>query len=69
MNKNLFNILTILGLILILFLSFIIPNNPYEIVKSYTIMTIDRPLWFNILIISSFIYLIIICSIYEKIFN
>ena len=69
MNKNLFNILTILGLILILFLSFIIPNNPYEIVKSYTTMTIDRPLWFNILIISSFIYLIIICSIYEKIIN
>ena len=69
MNKNLFNILTILGLILILFLSFIIPNNPYEIVKSYTTRTLDRPLWFNILIISSFIYLIIICSIYEKIIN
>lgn len=69
MNKLIFNTLAILGIIIIIFLSFIIPNNPYEVIPSYTFITVDRPLWLNIIITSIFIYIIILYSIYEKIFD
>lgn len=69
MSKKIFNILSILGLIIIIILSFIIPSNPNQIIKSYTMITIDRPLWLNLIIIFTFFYLIILYHLYDKLFN
>ena len=69
MSKKIFNILSLIGLIIIIILSFIIPNNPFNIFSSYTFITFDRPLWLNCLIVYSFIYLLITYKIYNIIFN
>lgn len=67
MKKILFSIIAILGIIVIIILSFIIPNNPYQIIPAYTLITLDKPLWLDIVISCSFIYIIILYSIYKKI--
>lgn len=69
MSKKIFNLLTITGLIIIIILSFIVPDNPQKIIPSYTFITIDRPLWLNLIICCSFTYIIILYSIYNKLFN
>ena len=69
MSKKIFNILSLLGYIIIIILSFILPNNPNEIIKSYTLITFDRPLWLNLIIIFTFFYSIILYQIYEKIYK
>lgn len=69
MSKKIFNILSLLGFIIIIILSFIMPNNPNQIIKSYTLITPDRPLWLNLIIVFTFLYSIILYYIYEKIFK
>ena len=69
MSKKIFNILSLLGLIIIIVLAFIIPNNPNELIKSYTMITFDRPLWLNLIIFFNFFYSLILYHLYDKLFN
>ncbi len=65
--KLLFVILSIVGVAIISVLSFILPSNPNEIIPSFTAMRGDMPLWSIYLIGFSFIYLLILWAIYDKI--
>ena len=69
MKKNIFLIITTLGLLTIIILSIIIPNNPNQIIPSLTHFFISKPLWINVLISCTFIYINIIYKIYNTIFN
>ena len=69
MSKKIFNIIVLLGLLIIISLSIIIPPNPNKIIKSYTYITIDMPLWIKLSIILSFLYTNIIYIIYDKIYK
>ena len=68
MSKKIFNLLSLLGLLIIIILSFILPSNPLELIPSYTILTIDRPLFLNIIIVSTFFYSLILYKLYNVLF-
>lgn len=63
---KIFYILGVIGVIIILILSFIIPNDPFMIIPGFTIFSFDKPLWFCILISVSFFYLMILYYIYDN---
>lgn len=65
--KIIFAILSIVGVAIISVLSFVIPSNPYEIIPSMTMTLGDMSLWLIYIIGFSFIYLLILWSIYDKI--
>lgn len=65
MLKRVFQILAILGLVIIGIIAFIVPNNPYEIIPAMTVMSFDKPVWVCIMFGGSFIYLIVLYSIYD----
>ena len=67
MLKRRFQILAILGIIIISIVAFILPQNPYEIIPTLTIMSFDKPLWLCIIIGIGVPYLSILLFIYEKI--
>lgn len=67
MARNIFIILAWLGVIFISVLSFAIPNHPYETVPALTIFSFDKPLWLCFLIGDSFVYLVVLYSIYDEI--
>ncbi len=67
MLKRIFIIIGIISMIAISIMTFIIPNNPYEIIPALTIMSFDKPLWLCIIVGGGFIYLLILYSIYDKI--
>ena len=48
--KLAFQIVGVLGFIIIFICAFVIPNNPYEIIPAMTIMGFDKPLWFAIIL-------------------
>lgn len=54
-------------MIIISILAFIIPDNPYEIVPAMAIMSFDKPLWLCYVVGGSFIYLIALYYIYDKV--
>lgn len=65
-KKYLFYALAIIGVLIISICAFVIPENPYEIIKSLTSVTFDKPLWLNIIIGVSFMYLVVLYFIYDK---
>lgn len=65
MMKKIFISFSIIGVFIILILSFIIPNNPFEMLPKIPESTFDKPVWLCILVIGSLIYLIILWSIYD----
>ena len=67
MVQKIFKFLFVIGVIIILILSFVLPANPYKLVSSISTITFDRPLWLNIFLIVTFIYSIILIVIYDKI--
>ena len=69
MLKRVFQILGIMGFIAICILAFVIPSNPNQIIPALTVMSFDKPLWLCIIIGCSFIYLITLYSIYNKLNN
>lgn len=66
MKKILFIVLGVIGIIIISILSIILPNNPFEIIPSYTLITCDKPLYLSIIISCSFTYVSILYYIYDK---
>lgn len=67
MLKRLFQILGIVGFLIICLLAFIMPKNPYEIIPAMTMISFDKPLWLCIIIVAGFFYLITLYAIYDKI--
>ena len=65
--KKLFIVLAFVGVIVISILGFIIPDNPYEIVPAMTMMSFDKPIWLCYVVGCSFIYLIALYYIYDKV--
>ena len=55
MNK-LFILLGIIGSIIICIFAFIVPSNPFEIIPAMTHISIDKPLWLDIILVGLFIY-------------
>lgn len=69
-KKTLFQILAIVGFIIICICAFVIPNNPNEMIYSISKITFDKmPLWLAIILVGSFIYEITLFAIYDKITN
>lgn len=66
MLKRVFQVLAVLGLIVISVLAFVVPSNPNEIIPAMTVMSFDKPLWLCIIIGGGFIYLITLYSIYDR---
>jgi hypothetical protein len=64
---KLFTLLSVIGIALLFYVAFTIPNNPYEIIPAISMMSFDKPLWLCIVIGGGFIYLVILWSIYDKI--
>lgn len=54
------------GIIIIFILSFIIPNNPYMIVPSMSLIGFDKPLWLVIFVFFSFLFSLILNCVYSK---
>lgn len=67
MNKKIFLILAVVGEIVILILSLIIPADPYETIPALTPMSFDKPLWFCIFVFCSLLHLIGLSKIYEAV--
>lgn len=65
-TKILFIALAIVGVAIIITLSFMLPSNPYEIIPSVSMMYGDMPLWLKCSIGFSFLYLLILFAIYDK---
>lgn len=65
MLKRVFQVLAVLGLIVISVLAFVVPSNPNEIIPAMTVMSFDKPLWLCI-IVGGLLYLISLYSIYDK---
>ena len=65
-TKILFIALAIVGVAIIITLSFMLPSNPYEIMPSVSMMYGDMPLWLIYSIEFSFLYLLILFAIYDK---
>ena len=65
--KLAFQIVGVLGFIIICICAFVIPNDPYEIIPVMTIMGFDKPLWFAIIFGGGFMYLLILLGIYDKV--
>lgn len=63
--KKLFCTLAIIGIFLITIMAFEIPKNPFEMVPST--LSFDKPLWFCIAFFGSFLYIIILGIIYNKV--
>ena len=66
MLKTIFQILAIIGMIIICIMAFTIPTNPYEIIPAVSMMSFDKPLWFCIIFGGCFLYLMILWSIYDS---
>ena len=64
-RKIIFEVLGIVGVIVISILAFIIPSDPFKIIPSYTLYGFDKPLWLAIIIVGVFFYLVILVSIYD----
>ncbi len=69
MLKRIFQVLAIVGLIVIGVLAFVLPSNPNEIIPAMSIVGFDKPLWLCIIVGGGFLYLIIIYYIYDIINN
>ncbi len=69
MLKRLFQVLAIVGLLIISVLAFVLPTNPSETIPALTVMTFDKPLWLCIIVGGGFIYLIMLYSLYNIINN
>lgn len=65
--KLAFQIVGVLGFIIIFICAFIIHNDHYEIIPAMTIMGFDKPLWFAIIFGGGFMYLLILLGIYDKV--
>lgn len=66
MLKRVFQVLAVLGLIVISVLAFVVPSNPNEIIPAMTVMSFDKPLWLCIIVGGGLLYLISLYSIYDK---
>ena len=69
MTKIIFQLLGIIGFIIICILAFTIPSDPYKIIPALTIMSFDKPLWFCIIFGGGILYLLILYGIYDYIIN
>lgn len=69
MLERVFQLLGVEGFLIICMLAFIIPKNPYKIIPAISMMSFDKPLWLCIVITGGFFYLIILYSIYDKLYN
>ena len=67
MLKTIFQILAIVGMIIICIIAFTIPTNPYEIIPAVSMMSFDKALWFCIVFGGGFLYFLIIMALYDKI--
>lgn len=67
MLKILFQVLAVVGVVIISILAFVVPSDPYEIVPALTIMSFDKPLWVCYMFGGSFMYLLVLLGIYDKI--
>lgn len=65
--KKIFIFLELIGILVIIILSFLLLKNPYEIIPAISITGFDKPLWLCVVIIFSFVYSIILMYIYETI--
>lgn len=67
MLRKTFISLAIIGAVVILYLSFNLPNNPYEMIPSILYFNHYRPLWFCDFVGITGLYIIMLCTLYEKI--
>ena len=67
MLKTKFQIIAIVGVIIISILSFTIPQNPYEIIPAITPMSFDKPLWFTLIVSCGILYLSLLWYIYDEV--
>ncbi len=65
MKKIGFIALAIIGIIDLSLFSFIVPKDPFKVIPAITVMSFDKPLWFCIMIGGSFLYLLILYSIFD----
>ena len=64
--KILCKITALLGYVIIGLLAFALPNDPYEIIPSYSIIGFDKPLWLCLIIIGYFFYSIFLISFFYQ---
>lgn len=67
--KIIFRVLAIVGVLTISILSFVLPKDPYMIIPSYTMIGFDKPLWLCYIVGGSFIYLLLLYFLYDKLEN
>lgn len=66
MLKDIFLVLSVLGIDIISIMAFTIPSDPYVIIPAISMVSFDKPLWFCIIFGGSFLYLMLLWSIYDK---
>ena len=64
MNKS-FIVLGIIGSIIIFVCAFIVPSNPHEIIPAITYMSVDKPLWLELVIVGLFVYWCLLVNSYD----
>lgn len=65
MLKIIFQVLAIVGVIIISILAFTLPSDPYEIIPAMSVMSFDKPLWACYMLGGSFLYLLVLLGIYD----
>lgn len=66
MTRKIFQLLAIIGVVIISILSFTIPSNPNEILPALTPFSFDKPIWLCYVVGGNFLYLIVLYTIYDK---
>lgn len=65
MLKIIFQVLAIVGVIIISILAFTLPSDPYEIIPAMSVMSFDKPMWACYMFGGSFLYLLVLLGIYD----
>lgn len=64
--KTIFQCLSVVGLIVIIFLTFLTTSDPFLVIPALSIFSFDKPIWFCIILSSGFIYLLLLWFLYDK---
>lgn len=65
MLKIIFQVLAIVGVIIISILAFTLPSDPSEIIPAMSVMSFDKPMLACYMFGGSFLYLLVLLGIYD----
>ena len=67
MINKIYWLLFVIGFIIICIFAFIVPTDPFEMIPSVSALSFDKPVWFEIILVGTFFYTLILSYTFDKI--